>query len=127
MNYAQEIEQIEKTFREAYFTIPSVEELLTLAKKMQEEIEVRKLAHEQLWDIHLKDKWIPCSERLPEKEGTYSCTIEEDGERWVSNVSYGNRLRILNIKHDGEEAWSWITEYKVIAWMPLTEPFKGDL
>lgn len=37
MNYEEELEKFEKEFREAYFTIPSVEEILRLAKKIAQE------------------------------------------------------------------------------------------
>ena len=53
-------------------------------------------------------QWIPCSERLPEKDGEY-LTTTEDGLCDVE--SYG----------DGE----WFYD-DVVAWMPLPEPWKGE-
>ena len=70
-------------------------------------------------------RWIPCSERLPEKaearywictDGGYQCQC-----RWTNNV-YGL----------GEgDRWAWkifdIPQFsKVVAWMPLPEPYKAE-
>lgn len=72
-----------------------------------------------------EQQWIPCSKRMPDKEKkTYwICTDTGcQGEcRWTNNV-YGL----------GEsDRWEWsifdIPRYaKVIAWMPLPEPWKGE-
>ena len=80
-------------------------------------------------------RWIPCSERLPEEEGVYivtfnkSCLLENelpvmdaiwrDGQ-WQYSVleSYKHRMPKLVIEP--------IEELKVIAWMPLPEPWKGE-
>ena len=53
-------------------------------------------------------QWIPCSERLPEKDGEY-LTTTEDGLCDVE--SYG----------DGE----WFYD-DVVAWAPLPKPWKGE-
>lgn len=54
--------------------------------------------------------WIPVSERLPEADGRYLCTYEDDiEENCVDFGSYKN----------GE----WYVD-KVIAWMPLPAPFE---
>lgn len=67
--------------------------------------------------------WIPCSERLPEEDGQYTVTVKyehvdgyedvysEHGE-WVDghwDAGYGHCGRVE----------------KVLAWMPLPEPYKG--
>ena len=55
-------------------------------------------------------KWIPCSEKLPEADGRYLCTYEDDiEENCVDFGSYEN----------GE----WYVD-KVIAWMPLPTPYE---
>lgn len=128
MNYSQEIERIYKIWNYSDsngWEIAS--KFLTIAEKMQEELSAKDSAILKLRE-HLNKDWTPCSDRLPEKEGSYLCTNEhEDRERSVEYVSYGNRLEILNIKHDGDEAYSWITNWKVIAWMPLPEPWSGEV
>lgn len=59
--------------------------------------------------------WVPCSERLPEKNGWYLITIR--GYETVTDVSLYSA--------DGS-AWGDVsTKQKVIAWMPLPDPYKG--
>ena len=87
-----------------------------------------------LKELPSAQQWIPCSERPPEKEGVYfvtfskSCLLENelpvmdaiwrDGQ-WQYGVleSYEHRMPKLVIEPIGE--------LKVIAWMPLPEPYKG--
>ena len=68
-------------------------------------------------------RWIPCSERLPEKAyGQYWVCTDTGYQcqcRWTDNV-YG-------LGSSGE--WTWkifdIPQYShVVAWMPLPEPYK---
>ena len=68
-----------------------------------------------------EQRWIPCSERLPEKYGAYIVTdIYGD----VEIASFQEHWR-----HDEEiQAW-WLEEYgfiEALAWMPLPEPWKGE-
>ena len=69
----------------------------------------------------LNEKWIPCSERLPEKEGNYIVTamymgvtsmIYCDGWNCFRN-EYGEVVR----KHEIDT---------VIAWMPFPDAYKGE-
>ena len=66
-------------------------------------------------------QWIPCSERLPEYDGgTYLVTdyCEQIGRKRI-HVSY------CYMNKDG--FWSDVPlGYKVIAWMPLPEPYKEE-
>lgn len=56
-------------------------------------------------------EWIPCSERLPEKEGRYLVTCEKCGAWSVDwNIWADNKI--------------WLWEQGVSAWMPLPEPYK---
>lgn len=61
------------------------------------------------------ERWIPCSERLPEKNGRYL----------VTNSAWGAMEVDWNACVDG--AWVF-SNTKPIAWMPLPEPYKmgGD-
>lgn len=62
-------------------------------------------------------RWIPVSERLPEKMGAYLVTLEykEHGlgitTLWFHGSEIGWDLRVADI---------------VIAWMPLPEPYMAD-
>lgn len=57
--------------------------------------------------------WIPCSERLPEREGRYLCTNDELGG-WITSIN------IWLGDH-----WLYPNE-KPIAWMPLPEPYREE-
>lgn len=66
-------------------------------------------------DIPSAQQWIPCSERLPDKDGIYLVTHRKFGKLEVTwNIFYG-----------GEHA-SWLWNDEIIAWMPLPEPYKGE-
>ena len=60
------------------------------------------------------DKWIPCSERLPKKEGWYYVTLESrfNGHRCTDGVSYYH-------------GWSYASG-DVVAWKEHSEPYKGE-
>ena len=63
-------------------------------------------------------RWIPCSERLPEKNGNYLVTVEaNDGTA---------SIKFQMVDHYGPK---WLHEgehEKVIAWMPLPEPYQSN-
>ncbi len=63
----------------------------------------------------METKWIPCSERLPEIGKSVLVTIVlPDGYRacYVSERLLGK--------------WSGVCGMKVVAWMPLPEPYRKD-
>lgn len=72
-------------------------------------------------------RWIPCSERLPDKRGDYLVTLCGNGEPWVEialwNETFGGRWQMV-LYNDVD--YSDISN--VIAWMPLPEPYqkRGD-
>lgn len=61
--------------------------------------------------------WIPCSERLPEKEGWYLISVKTGN---VTKAFY----RVAPIKQGGCYWRGHIT--KPTAWMELPEPWKGE-
>lgn len=56
-------------------------------------------------------KWIPCSERLPEKS-VRVLTTDKDGEYTVNYIID---------EDDGE--WFW---HDAVAWIPLPEPYREE-
>lgn len=61
-----------------------------------------------------EQRWIPCSERLPEGGwNIVSRTITEDGDKWVGLRWYSS-----------EHGWEWGEQPD--AWMSLPEPWKGE-
>lgn len=60
----------------------------------------------------MKSDWILCSERLPEKDGTYLCTM--DGELVGEEQPFTGMCGFYNGKWDEEDC--------VIAWQELPEP-----
>lgn len=96
----------------------------------------------KLWEF-IKDspsvtptqKWIPISEKLPNKNGTYLVTIENYIGRHIEVLDYANDL--YNIDgfdfHDKKGVAGWyvfdgewgcfIDVDNVVAWMPLPKPY----
>ena len=69
-------------------------------------------------------RWIPCSERQPDKEGDYLVTLWDDGRTWVEialwNETFSGRWQAV-LYNDVD--YSDISN--VIAWLPLPEPYQG--
>lgn len=70
-----------------------------------------------LEDAKLEQRWIPCSERLPEPDQI--CIVTDD-ER-LGAYEYGFHSE----NHDEIDGWTFLGR-KIIAWMPLPEPYKGE-
>lgn len=68
-------------------------------------------------DALKENEWNLCVDRLPEKEGRYLITVDEDGRKDVRDDFFYFRV-------DGTP--SWHIEKNVIAWMPLPGPYRGE-
>lgn len=68
---------------------------------------------------HLSIDWIPVSERLPEASGTYQVTCM-DGRIYRSTYAKF-QCKLKRWELTGTRSY-----WKVIAWMPLPEPYKED-
>ena len=94
---------------------------------------------ERLPSAQPEPQWIPCSERLPEDDTDVLISYRyKDGEGDTSHVyidttSYGDMYFGGNAVHDlyGNKIKHWRppfayfeSNYYVIAWMPLPEPYK---
>ena len=67
----------------------------------------------------MNNKWIPVSERLPEEMGAYLVSFDDDFVRF-SNGWY--KVSVVWFFADKK---TWLTDFKIKAWMPLPEPYKG--
>ena len=65
--------------------------------------------------------WIPCSERLPEEKGKYLVTYHPC---YWDNVKDEIRVGIDTFR--GRTTWAKKKFQRVIAWMPLPEPYKEE-
>ena len=75
------------------------------------------------------NKWIPCSERLPEEdkmsEYYEAVNVTLDNGR-VTNGFYRNRDKEWWVDEKDGEKYSINATGHVIAWQPLPEPYKGE-
>ena len=81
-----------------------------------------------------EQRWIPCSERLPEEKDAgilKKLGTSKRSEYVLATVEVkGERMTVTACTYDGE--WDWkmkyaFPDYKIIAWMPLPEPYqKGE-
>lgn len=62
-------------------------------------------------------QWIPCSERLPEKEGQYLVTLDF---AWGKEIEMGDWF----IFEDGHGEWVNPNSHVTVAWMELPTPWK---
>ena len=76
--------------------------------------------------------WIPCCERLPEEKDAgilKRIGTKKRSEYVLATVEVkGERMTVTACTKDGK--WDWnmknaFPDYKVVAWMPLPEPYEG--
>ena len=83
-------------------------------KQMEEAINAIPSADRPQWE------WIPCSERLPEKEGEYLVTIcaiyFEVFHRFISTLYFNPRTN---------PNWFGYLNDEIVAWAYLPEPWEG--
>lgn len=60
-----------------------------------------------------QDRWIPCDERLPEKEGCYLVTVKNDHKRKYSKTAW----------YSGD---GWFARQDIIAWRLTPEPYTEE-
>ena len=68
--------------------------------------------------VQPEQKWIPCSERLPEESGRYLVSVLDGIGKRTTVAPYQPRYKAWTMT--GRMAY-----WKVIAWMPLPESYRG--
>ena len=85
-----------------------------------------ELAIKDFQHLPSAQQWIPCSERLPEhpeNDDYYLVTIQcEHYDGWDDYVTGFAEWT----KHGWDELSCYIGQIKVVAWMPIPEPYEGD-
>ena len=74
---------------------------------------------ERLQSAQPEQRWIPCSERLP--EGGRVVLVTEKGG-FIRHCEYANYCDFQEFQTVEEG----LTVHDVIAWMPLPKPYKGE-
>ena len=70
-------------------------------------------------------QWIPCSERLPECDYTDVLICVHDKRKGCENDFYVIQAYTVG-KHWEPTLAVDMTDFDVVAWMPLPEPYKGE-
>lgn len=65
----------------------------------------------------LEDDWIDVRDRLPEENGLYIVTVHnlKEDDIFVDDLNYDVNL-----------GWDYFREFRIIAWRPLSEPYKRE-
>ena len=70
-------------------------------------------------EVEPEPQWIPCSERLPEHGGRYLISVLDGTNRRTTVAPYLPRCKAWAM--NGRMAY-----WKVIAWLPLPEPYREE-
>ena len=76
----------------------------------------------ELREESIQMQWIPVSDRLPEEKGEYLVTYHPC---YWDDVEDEIRVGIDTFR--GRTTWAKKKYQRVIAWMPLPEPYEGDI
>ena len=84
-------------------------------------------------------KWIPCSERLPEKRDWYLAVFKEPDTGFIGLPYIAEYLMGKHTAYTTNDGWIikdctdicnreslYHKKLKCVAWMPLPEPYKGE-
>lgn len=70
------------------------------------------------WNKRTSDKWIPCSERLPNESGAYLVTVNDYAPETVEAYYY-SKTKVWG-EIEGCDTWHYVK-----AWMPLPPAYEG--
>ena len=79
---------------------------------------------EVLSEMPAEPRWIPVTERLPQKYGKYLVSVDFDSYVGTEPLWYG-RINGKDVFYDSDSEYGDIQWDGVIAWMPLPTPYKG--
>lgn len=140
MNREEAVKELNKAFEPAFanYIITALQEGATVSDKGEDAISRNamldyqqylhgKMSNEEnhkLWEF-IKDlpsvtpaqKWIPCSERLP--------NIKNRTEKYLVTLKSGTISIAMFVECDGEHWWNHYDD--VVAWMPLPEPYNAGM
>lgn len=73
-----------------------------------------------------EEQWTPVSEELPKENGKYLVSVKKS--EWDGSTIHSVRTMTYNKMEVAPFKWGHYEIYsgKVIAWMPLPEPYRGD-
>lgn len=74
---------------------------------------------EYIDEVPSAQQWIPCSERLPEKNGEYIVTTKY----YLPRTGDTTDIDIIEFNDEGWDIWK---RYEVLAWMPLPKAYEGE-
>ena len=77
-------------------------------------------------DVQPVQRWIPCSERLPEKDGEYICTMQDGQVQECGFVPTAQKGLIPGWSTCEADGYKFLRHEDVIAWMPLPEPYEEE-
>lgn len=80
-----------------------------------------KVDFDDLIEAYERGRWIPCSERLPEKEVRVLVTVKFNGECNMETAEFCGFD--IGWVFDNEMYEYTLADYDVIAWQPLPEPY----
>ena len=80
-----------------------------------------------------EQRWIPCSERLPDEDYCTGANRQYSADVLITVHNADDEETIIDYGHTLDGAWYSDTtdcivpsEWEVIAWMPLPKPYKGE-
>lgn len=82
---------------------------------------------EQLPSAQPEQRWVPVSERLPEKEGWYITTVESEktGKRRIENDLFAVDIALAH-GHTPNKFCKDGYRQRTVAWMPFPEPYQTE-
>jgi hypothetical protein len=80
-----------------------------------------------------EQRWIPCSERLPDEDYWTGANFQYSADVLMTVYNAEDEETIIDYGHTVGGSWYSDTtdcfvpsEWEVVAWMPLPEPWKGE-